>query len=167
MSAFALVLLLGCTAPPAGRPAATADSPAATTAGAQPAHEFTLATLDGETVALYELRGRWVIVNFWATWCAPCRDEMPYLQGLAERYPESLVVLGINMREEPALVQRFVEEMGVTFPILLGPDDAMLLAYAPRGLPLTYVIAPSGAVARVQYGPLDADGFDEWTGRRF
>ncbi|MEZ4711991.1 MAG: TlpA disulfide reductase family protein [Caldilineaceae bacterium] len=154
MLATALVLS-GCTALPL-RPTTTPQPTA------EPAYNFTLAALTGESITLADLRGRWVIVNFWATWCAPCRAEMPYLQQLAQTHTDTLVVLGINMREEPAEIAPFVEELGLTFPILLNPTNEMLLWYSPRGLPLTSVIAPNGVAAYRQYGPLEPAPFDVW-----
>ena len=123
------------------------------------AHLFTLATLDGAQLSLADLRGRWVLVNFWATWCLPCREEMAYLQKLSEENPEEFVVLGVNMRESPKDVQGFLAETGVNFPILLAPDDATLLAYGVRGLPLTAVIGPDGALRERIIGPLDPERF--------
>jgi thiol-disulfide isomerase/thioredoxin len=145
-----LALLLG-----ACRPLATPPTPppaAETPRDAAP--DFTLATLDGRTVRLADLRGRWVLVNFWATWCAPCRDEMPYLEELAGNAPEQLVVLAVNLREEGPVVVQFVETLGLTLPILLQPDDAMLLAYDVRGLPISVLIDPTGRVATRVVGPL-------------
>jgi thiol-disulfide isomerase/thioredoxin len=126
------------------------------------ARNFSLPAVDGGRVSLRELRERWVIVNFWATWCAPCREEMPYLQSLADVHAADLTVLGINMREDAATLTAFLTEVPVTFPILTQPDDATLLWYGPRGLPLTYVIAPDGTVAYQQYGPLRPEHFDRW-----
>jgi thiol-disulfide isomerase/thioredoxin len=135
--------------------------PTEPTAVPEPAHSFTLSTLDGNSLALSDYQGHWVLVNFWATWCGPCVDEMPYLQELATTH-EDLTVLGVNMREQPSDIEPFVNDLGITFPILLNPDDAMLLAYSPQGLPLTYVIAPKGTVVYRQYGPLEPEHFDAW-----
>lgn len=93
------------------------------------APDFALVTLDGATVRLSELRGRWVLINFWATWCAPCRDEMPYLDRLAATHPDRLTVLGVNMREPATEVAIFADKLNLRLPILLAPDDATLLAY--------------------------------------
>ncbi|RLT39070.1 MAG: TlpA family protein disulfide reductase [Chloroflexi bacterium] len=123
------------------------------------AHTFEQATLDGSRLALADLRGRWVVVNFWATWCLPCREEMAFLQELAVENPEKLVVLGVNMRESPEDVRAFLADTGVSFPILLDPDDGTLLAYDVRGLPLTAVIGPDGALLERIVGPLDAERF--------
>ena len=111
------------------------------------AHDFALTTLDGAAVRLSDLRGRWVLVNFWATWCAPCRDEMPYLDRLAADHADHLSVLAVNMRESEATVRAFAEELDLNLPILLAPDDATLLAYYVRGLPISVLIDPAGNVA--------------------
>ncbi len=118
------------------------------------AHDFALPTLDGATLRLSDLRGQWVLVNFWATWCAPCRDEMPYLDRLAADHADRLSVLAINMREPEATVRAFAEELDLHLPILLAPDDATLLAYYVRGVPVSVVIDPAGTVAQRIVGPL-------------
>jgi thiol-disulfide isomerase/thioredoxin len=160
-----LWVLLGACHPPSEVPTARPTVAALGDVAATPrpvAHEFVLETLGGESVALADLRGRWVILNFWATWCLPCREEMPYLQEIADTYADQVTVLGINMREAAADVGPFAEATGIEFPILMQPDDAMLLWYGPRGLPLTYVIAPDGTVAYQQFGPLNPTRFTPW-----
>jgi thiol-disulfide isomerase/thioredoxin len=129
---------------------------------AELALDFHLTTLAGQPLALADLRGRWVLINFWATWCLPCRDEMPYLQQLADRHGDQLTVVGVNLREALTDVQPFVEELGLTFPILLQPDDATLLAYQVRGLPLSFVVSPRGELLFRQLGPLRPASFDAW-----
>jgi thiol-disulfide isomerase/thioredoxin len=118
------------------------------------APDFTLETVDGDSITLSALRGRWVLINFWATWCAPCRDEMPYLAALAETQSDTLTVLPINMRERLDQVRMFVGELGIRLPILVDPDDATLLAYGVRGLPVSFLIAPDGTIARRIVGPV-------------
>lgn len=112
------------------------------------AADFTLATLDGGSITLSALRGRWVLINFWATWCIPCRDEMPYLSELAHTEGDTLTVLAINMREGPETVAAFVAELGIDLPVLLAPDDATLLAYGVRGLPMSFLVGPDGALVK-------------------
>lgn len=161
---WAVGLVTACTAflpAPVGAPSVTREAVTATPTP-EIAQDFTLTALDGRTFQLRALRGQWVIINFWATWCGPCRAEMPYLQGVADAYPEHVTLLGINLREDAATVGAFVDEVGITFPILLNPDDATLLWYSTRALPLTFVVAPDGAVALFQYGPLAPDEFDPW-----
>lgn len=126
---------------------------------ADAAYPFTLSSLAGPPVALADLQGRWVLVNFWATWCAPCREEMADLERLSRQYPQRLVVLGVNMRESPETIRAFLAETRISFAILLEPDDEMLLAYGVRGLPLTALIGPDGRLHRRIVGPVDGATF--------
>jgi thiol-disulfide isomerase/thioredoxin len=121
------------------------------------ARDFTLTTLDGESVSLSDYRGQWVLLNFWATWCGPCVEEMPYLNQLAAE--RDLAVLGVNFKEDTAPVAQFVAEKGIDFPILLQPDDITLLFYGVRGLPRTFLIAPDGTVAHTAIGALRPAAF--------
>jgi thiol-disulfide isomerase/thioredoxin len=145
---LAFLLLAGCG--PTDQQSASA--PAAATPTPELARDFTLTTLDGESVSLSDYRGQWVLLNFWATWCSPCVEEMPYLSRLAAE--RDLVVLGINFKEDAASVAQFVAEKGIDFPILLEPDDITLLYYGVRGLPRTFLIAPDGALAHTAIGAL-------------
>ncbi len=120
-----------------------------------PAPDFTLTALDGTTYTLSQLRGTPVIINFWATWCGPCRAEMPDLQEIAARYEEKLILLGINQNESAEQVQAYVDEIGVTFPILMNPTDAVLADYTVMGLPQTLVVNPQGMVIYRAFGAID------------
>ena len=122
------------------------------------AWDFTMDTLSGDSIRLSDLRGQWVIVNFWATWCVPCRDEMPVLQALYER--SDVTVLAINQREAAAVVQRYADELGLTFPLLLDPPDQTLIDYMVMKLPQTVVVDPAGELVWRQFGPLQLDRFD-------
>lgn len=100
-------------------PTPVSDIPPAPRPGA-PAPDFELPTLNGELIRLEDLRGQAVVVNLWATWCPPCRAEMPDMQRVYDEYrDDGLVILAINQREAPAEVQTFVDELGLTFPILM------------------------------------------------
>ena len=148
---FLMLALAGCQMPDlaaAPQPAAGASAPA------ELAPDFTLAALDGAAVQLSTLRGRWVLVNFWATWCAPCREEMTYLDGLAAQHADRLTVLAVNMRESEDAVAAFVAELDLHLPVLLMPDDGTLLAYNVRGLPISFLINPDGAVVQRMVGPV-------------
>ena len=150
---LALILLAACV-PVAGvqhRPSETA-----TAFPLERAPDFRLPALAGDEVALHDFQGRWVLINFWATWCTPCREEMPTLQRLADIRADHLTVLGINMREEMAALQPFLDELDITFPILLQPDNDTLLAYGVRGLPLTFLVDPEGHLVWRQIGPLQS-----------
>ena len=158
-------LLTSCqrATPPASDSAVQA-SPSPATILPEPtrerAYDFTLTTLKGERVTLSEHEGDWVLVNFWATWCPPCVREMPYLQEIAET--RDVHVLGINMGESEAQVRDFVDEHNVTFPILMGADRVLTIAYNARSLPQTYVITPDGSIALRIFGELQIKQFDRW-----
>lgn len=124
------------------------------------AHDFTLETLNGKTVTLSDLRGQWVLINFWATWCRPCVEEMPALQKLAQE--RGLVVLGVNFNEPGEAVAEFIAQHHISFPILMNPDDITLLTYQVRALPRTFVIAPDGTMALSIAGTIDSRQFDAW-----
>lgn len=123
---------------------------------------FSLSTLDGRRVALEDYGAKLVILNFWATWCGPCTDEMPTLEALWRAYGgRGLVVLGVSVdRGAPrALIDPYVKNLGLTFPILLDPDMATARAWRVSGIPATFVVKPGGEVAGV------AVGAREWTSR--
>ncbi len=126
----------------------------------QPAPDFALQTPTGETIRLHDLRGRVVVLNVWATWCEPCKVEMPLLQRLAERYADRLVVLGVNYGEDAAAVQAFAAEYGLTFPLLLDPQRQVVRLYGVRGLPTTVFLDAEGRVHGVHLGALTEN--DVW-----
>jgi thiol-disulfide isomerase/thioredoxin len=151
------LLLAGCAS--AATPVSAPAEPAAT-ATLELARDFTLPTLSGEPLTLSEQRGRWVLLNFWATWCPPCVQEMPYLNQIASE--RDMVVWGVNFNEPAGAAATFVEQHGITFPILTELDDITELVYKVRGLPITYVIDPNGAIAKTVIGQLDPAEFDDW-----
>lgn len=126
------------------------------------ATNFTLPTLAGDELSLDELRGQHVLVNFWATWCVPCRKEMPYLQAISEKHSEQLVVLGVNLNEEAERIHPFVDDMALTFPILLDPTDELLQEHNVRGLPVSFVVGPEGEVVYRRIGEILPEEFDAW-----
>ncbi len=140
----------------------SADPTGSTTAGKIPAPQvgflapdFTLNSLDGKSYTLSELRGQAVILNLWATWCPPCRAEMPTLQKLYEEYrKEGLLVLAINstVQDTAAAIPAFVEQYGLTFPILLDENGAVSRAYQLRSLPSSYFIGRDGIIREVVIG---------------
>lgn len=116
---------------------------------------FSLQDLDGKTVTLKEFRGNVVFVNFWATWCPPCRDEMPAMQKLyKENRDKGLVMLAINFMETPNTIRPFVNEYKLTFPILLDSGTVMV-SYGVLGLPATYLIDRQGKAAARALGARD------------
>jgi peroxiredoxin len=116
--------------------------------GRPAAPDFTLQDLDGNAVRLADLRGRPVIVNFWATWCPPCREEMPSMQRAWERLqPEGVALLAVNVGEDADTVFQFTGSYPVEFPILFDHDGAVSAAWPMRGLPTTFVVDPRGRIA--------------------
>jgi cytochrome c biogenesis protein CcmG, thiol:disulfide interchange protein DsbE len=130
-------------------------------AGSQPAPvtgslapDFRLANLTGGQLALSQLRGRMVIINFWATWCPPCKEEMPLLQAFANQHSADTVLLGVNDDEEAPAVQSFAEDNHLTFPILLDPGGKISDLYRVRAYPSTYFIDMTGKVSAYHIGIL-------------
>ena len=121
---------------------------------------LSLMTVDGETVAIDKLTDQVVILNYWATWCAPCQVEMPALQALAERYPGVLTVLGINAGEAPDLIRAWRQRFGLTFSLLLDRDGAAARDYRLRGQPTTIIVAPDGIIHEIIYGPADINALE-------
>jgi cytochrome c biogenesis protein CcmG/thiol:disulfide interchange protein DsbE len=121
----------------------------------QPAPDFTLRTLDGSrTVSLADYRGRPVVVNFWASWCVPCRDEFPLLRSVrAAHAAAGLEVLGIVHDDGPAAAQAFADSYLADWPLLLDPDDAAWNAYGGLLVPVTFYVDRSGIVRAVSFGP--------------
>lgn len=126
----------------------------------EPAPDFRLALLGGEgesaQMSLADLAGRPVVINFWTTWCVECRTEMPELERLHRTYAGELAVLGVNMRESERIVRRFLEEVPVTYPILLDRDKRVSRAYRVSGVPETWIVSPEGVALRHFVGPVSA-----------
>lgn len=119
------------------------------------APDFTLPSLDGKTYTLSELKGNAVLVNLWATWCPPCRAEMPAIQKIYAEYKDrGLVVLAVNMtyQDDKAAVAPFAREYGLTFPILLDEGNLVGAAYQLRSLPSTYFINRAGVIKEIVIG---------------
>lgn len=109
------------------------------------APDFSLHDLDDQVHRLSDLRGRPVIVNFWATWCPPCREEMPSMQRAWQKLqPEGVTLLAINVGEDPDTVFQFTANYPVAFPILFDREGTVSGAWPIRGLPTTFVIDPEG-----------------------
>lgn len=116
---------------------------------------FTLETSDGETIPLEAQRGKVAIINFWATWCVPCRVEMPALETLAARHPDSVTVLGVNVGDSPAAVRAWQRDFSLTFPLLLDPAGTAARDYRLRGQPTTIIVTADGFIHSILYGPAD------------
>jgi cytochrome c biogenesis protein CcmG/thiol:disulfide interchange protein DsbE len=122
-----------------------------------PAPVTELAELEGDdTGSIAELRGKWVLVNVWASWCGPCRDEAPALQDFYERNrAEGFEILGIDTQETAESGRGFVEEFGLTYPQLHDGDGGYAEELKTSGVPENFLVDPQGKVAYVQPGPID------------
>lgn len=146
--ALLLAVALAVSGPPAVASERTLTAPAESI-------ELALPTLDHGVFDLSQQRGRWVVVNYWATWCAPCRKEMPELDAL-HREREDVEVLGLAFEEiEPADMREFLAERPVSYPIAIVDVYAPPAAFeVPRGMPMTYLIDPQGRIAHRWLGPV-------------
>jgi peroxiredoxin len=120
---------------------------------ANPAPDFTLPSSTGENVRLAEQRGQVVMLNFWASWCGPCRKEMPLLEEMSQRYSAAgFVLYGVNVEEDNADAKKLIKELGVTFPILYDTESKASSLYNVDAMPTTVVIDKKGAIRFVNRG---------------
>ena len=124
------------------------------TGGATP--PLVLQDLNGRTHRLADYRGKVVLVNFWATWCEPCRDEMPSIERLRQSLAgQPFEVLAVNIGEPLGRIERFLEKMPLGFPMLLDRDTGVAKAWKARVVPATFLVGPDGRIRYVHYGELD------------
>lgn len=126
------------------------------------APNFSLKDLNGNVISLTDLRGKNVVLNFWATWCGPCRLEMPSLQARQQQHQEDLVVLAVNFDEPEEVVQAFKAELGLSFPIVLDPGAIVQDVYSIRAYPTTYFIDREGVIRNVRIGILTEETLDDY-----
>lgn len=133
---------------------ATAVSLPPAPAVGHPAPALSLIGLDGQPFALSDLRGTPVVLNFWATWCPPCRAELPELQAASERLAGQVAIVGVNQAEAPGDVRSFVDRLGLTFSMPLDENGIASRTYGVRSLPTTFFIDRQGVIRQVQVGPV-------------
>lgn len=127
--------------------------------GRPPAPAFSLVDIDGMPHSLSEYRGRVVIINFWATWCPPCREEMPSMQRAWEQIKdEGIALLAVNVGEDEDTIFQFTANYPVTFPLLLDRDSEVIQRWPVRGLPTTFVVDPRG---RIVYRAIGGRAWDD------
>ncbi len=115
---------------------------------------FSLTSFDGETLALEELRGKVVVINFWASWCIPCRAEADELEAMSRKYRDDVVFIGVDYADTEKGALKFIEEYGLTY--FQGPDLGTRISadYRIRGVPETFYVAKNGELRGVKIGPL-------------
>jgi len=122
------------------------------------APDFTLVDRQGKTWTLSQLRGRVVFINFWATWCPPCREEMPSMQRLYTMVPQdAFVMLAVLENDEPARADSFASKAGLTVPILLDQDKKVWPTYGLTGVPETFIVDKKGVLREKFIGPAQWD----------
>jgi thiol-disulfide isomerase/thioredoxin len=135
----------------------------ATPALADEVVEFSLPGLDGKPVSLADYRGKWVVVNFWATWCPPCLEEIPDLVDLYEANRERLVVLGVSYEEvNEEYLREFVESHMISYPVM-RMDPYPVTPFGPiSGLPTTFIVSPEGKTLAQQQGPVTREAIERY-----
>jgi len=121
------------------------------------APDFTLQTIDGQSITLSDFRGKIVMVNFWLSYCKPCIYEMPYIRAVFDKWPdEELVILAVNVRESIEAVQSFIDNQGLTFPVLLDSEGDVDAVYQPPWFPTTFFIDAEGIIREVKEEPFNS-----------
>ena len=119
------------------------------------APDFTLTTTDGTEITLSALTGQVALINIWATWCPPCRAEMPVIQATYDQYrDQGFTVLAVDLQEDPQTVAAFMQEYGLTFPALLDFDGTVSSSYRSTALPSSYFVDRQGVIRSVYRGPM-------------
>ena len=130
-----------------------------------PAPSFSLATKDGQPFALEDLKGQVVMINFWATWCGPCRKEMPLLDALYQRYSKlGFTLVGVNVEENPSGADEFLRETPVSFPILYDSENKVSKLYDVNAMPSTVLVDRQGNMRYLHkgYKPGDENDYQNW-----
>lgn len=144
------------------RPSTPSDTAPGAVLVDEPAPDFTLDLFDGTRFALSDhlaTDGRPVVMNFWASWCVPCREEMPAFDAVARRHPEVLFI-GVVVQDIEAAARQFAEEVAVSYPLGLDEDGVILERYPTLGLPTTWFITSDGVIAAQRVGELDEDSLE-------
>lgn len=137
LASFSLTLLLACAA----------------FVQAAPAPDFTLKNESGDNVRLAEQRGKVVMLNFWASWCGPCRQEMPLLDEMHKRYSKvGFVLYGVNVEQDTTAAKKLLKDLGVSLPVLYDPDSKVSKLYSVSAMPTTVMIDKNGEVRYVNRG---------------
>ncbi|MDO9226833.1 MAG: TlpA disulfide reductase family protein [Pseudomonadota bacterium] len=132
-------------------------------AGAVSAHAFTFTDSKGKTQSLDQYKGKWVLVNFWATWCPPCLEEIPDLVALHDDKKNNLVVIGVALDyRDPKEVLQFSDQMMISYPMVLGTHKLAAQVGAIPGLPTTYLFNPQGKQVAYNVGAVTRDAIERY-----
>ena len=168
-SALAAALVVIGVAAAAGIGASRSNDPEHRVAveGAAPAFDLPRVGVDGERVRLADFVGRPLVVNFWASWCVPCRKEMPALQATAERLEGRVGFVGVNHQDGRTAATEFEEEVGVTYPSAYDPNGGVARDFGVVGLPTTVLVDASGRIVARTLGEVTEDELDELIAEAF
>ncbi len=148
-----LLMMTGCqpSSEPPGATSLTASVEGNQVGNLAP--DFQVQNLDGQTISLSDLRGKPVLLNFWATWCPPCRGEMPYLQQIYEEWSnKGLMLFALDIGESPALVKEFLETNNFSMPVLLDTERSVAQKYSIQYYPTTFFIDKNGIIQEKKVG---------------
>lgn len=134
------------------QPTFDVDTATAAPAVGYTAPDFTLQTLGGDSFTLSDMRGQPVVLNFWATWCPPCRAEIPYFEAASRKYNGQVAVVGIDDGEPPETVTPFVAELGMSYPVPLDVHSEVSKQYRVNSLPSTYFVDREGTIRHIHIG---------------
>ncbi len=130
------------------------------------APDFELKTLDGDSMKLSDYRGKRIILNMWATWCPPCRAEMPDIQDFYEaNQDKGIIILGVNLtssEKQPENIAKFIDEFGLTFPVVLDEKNSVADRYQVVSIPTTYMIDSRGVIQQKIIGPMNKEMMEEF-----
>lgn len=127
------------------------------------ARDFTLKMLHGDEVSLADYAGQVVLVNFWATWCPPCAAEIPDLEAVYRaRKDEGFVILGVNVQDHPKIVEPFVADLGMTYPVLLDETDQVSKEYRAQSLPMSILVDRDGVIQVRHVGYLSGEQLERY-----
>ena len=149
------VLIVGCSGPGEAVPQGINQ-------GAR-ARDFAFESLDSGKVSLSDHEGNVVLVNLWATWCSPCRAEIPDLEAAYQQYQDDgFVILGVNVEEPKETVAPFVEEFGMSYPVLLDKSGELMKIYRAQGLPMSFIVDADGVIQVRHMGYLTGEQLDSY-----
>jgi len=126
--------------------------------------DFRLLTVDGKEYSLSDFRGKKVLLNFFATWCPPCRAEIPDFERF-HRENKDVVLIGINIQEDKATVEEFLSSMGVTYPVLLDRDGKVSAQFGIEGIPTTFLIDKNGKIVAKNVGMMTYEQLKKFAGK--